>query len=71
MAPTIKISHAAKPERVACLKCDAAFVFYRSEMPHIDECGFETYSFTCKACGSRLFGIIDPADDALLVTASS
>ena len=71
MAPTIKKSHAAKPEKVACPKCDAAFMFYRSEVPHIDECGFETYSFTCKACGSPLVGIIDPADDALFVTASS
>jgi hypothetical protein len=66
-----KVSHVTKPEKVACPKCDASFIFYRSEMPYIDECGFENYSFGCKACGSTLVGIIDPADDALLVTASS
>ncbi len=71
MAPKIKLSHAGKPAKVACPKCDAAFMFYRSEMPYIDECGFESYNFTCEACGSTLVGIIDPADDALLVTASS
>jgi hypothetical protein len=71
MTPTIKVSNATKPEKVACPKCDASLMFYRSEMPHIDECGFESYSFKCKACGSTLVGIIDPIDDALLVTASS
>jgi hypothetical protein len=50
---------------------DASLIFYRSNKPHIDECGFESYSFKCRACGSMLTGIIDPADDALLVTVSS
>lgn len=71
MTPTTKVSNGTKPEKVACPKCDASFMFYRSEMPHIDECGFESYSFRCKACGSMLVGIIDPIDDALLVTAAS
>jgi C4-type Zn-finger protein len=71
MTPTLRTSKASKPETVACPKCNADFMFYRSDMPHIDECGFESYSFRCKACGSALVGIIDPMDDALLVTASS
>jgi hypothetical protein len=54
-----------------CPKCDASIGFYRSEKPHIDECGFESYSFKCRVCGSMLVGIIDPADDTLLVTISS
>jgi hypothetical protein len=33
--------------------------------------GFESYSFKCSACGSMLLGIIDPAGDKLLLTASS
>jgi hypothetical protein len=45
-------------------------MFYRSDKPHIDECGFESYSLKCRACGSMLAGIIDPADDALLLTIS-
>jgi hypothetical protein len=71
MTPTIKTSNATKSEKVACPKCDASIKFYRSDQPHIDESGFESYSFKCRACGSMLIGIIDPADDTLLVTVSS
>jgi uncharacterized protein with PIN domain len=71
MTPTIKTSNATKPEKAACPKCNASIEFYRSERPHIDECGFESYSFKCRACGSMLGGIIDPADDKLLLTISS
>jgi len=71
MTPSIKTSNVSKPEKVACPKCDASLKFYRSDNPHIDECGFESYSFKCSACGSMLGGIIDPADDMLLVTISS
>jgi RNase P subunit RPR2 len=70
MTPTIKTSNLSKPEKVACPKCDASLIFYRSEQPHIDESGFESYSLKCNACGSTLVGIIDPLDDALLVTAT-
>jgi RNase P subunit RPR2 len=71
MTPSIKTSNFSKPEKVACPKCDASLIFYRSEQPHIDECGFESYSLTCRSCGSTLVGIIDPIDDTLLVTATS
>ena len=71
MTPTIKTSNLSKPEKVACPKCDASLKFYRSDKPHIDECAFESYSFKCRACGSILVGIIDPADDKLLLTISS
>jgi hypothetical protein len=71
MTPSIKTSNVSKPEKVACPKCDASLKFYRSDNPHIDECGFESYSFKCSACGSMLGGIIDPADNILLVTISS
>jgi hypothetical protein len=71
MTRSIKTSNLSKPEKVACPKCDASLVFYRSDDPHIDECGFESYSLKCRACGSMLVGIIDPADDALRLTVCS
>ena len=71
MTSSIKTSNFSKPEKVACPKCDASLMFYRSDKPHIDECGFESYSLKCRACGSMLVGIIDPADDTLLRTISS
>ena len=71
MTPSIKTSNVSKSEKVACPKCDAALKFYRSDKPHFDECGFESYSLRCRACGSMLVGIIDPADDTLLLTISS
>jgi DNA-directed RNA polymerase subunit RPC12/RpoP len=70
MTPSIRISKVSKPEKVACPKCDASLRFYRSDKPHVDDLGFESYSFKCSACGSMLVGIIDPADDKLLLTIS-
>jgi len=71
VAPAIKISNVSKLEKVACPKCSASLKFYRSDKPHIDECGFESYSLNCGACGSTLVGIVDPVDDRLLLTISS
>ena len=71
MTPSIKTSNLSKPEKVACPKCDATLMFYRSDHPHIDECGFESYSLKCRACGSTIAGIIDPAEDKLLLTVCS
>jgi len=48
--------------------CGARFAFCRSEHPVIDACGFESYTFACKECGASLSGIVDPFDDALLIT---
>ena len=69
-APAIKTSNVTKLGKVACPKCSVSLKFYRSDKPHIDECGFESYSLRCSACGSMLVGIIDPADDKLLLTIS-
>jgi hypothetical protein len=71
MTPSIKTSNLSKSEKVACPKCDASLKFYRSDKPHFDECGFEIYNLRCTACESMLIGIIDPADDELLLTISS
>jgi hypothetical protein len=43
-------------------------MFYRNRAPHIDACGFESYSLECEECGTPLAGIIDPFDEALLLT---
>lgn len=56
---------------IGCPKCRVPLTFHRSVDPVFDACGFETYSFECKACGAPLTGIIDPFDDLLLVSETS
>lgn len=58
----------ADTQLVACSRCSAQLTFARTAAPHIDACGFESYQFDCEACGAPLAGIIDPADEALLLT---
>jgi len=41
---------------------------YRGEKPQIDSFGFETHSLTCWKCATQLAGIIDPLDEALLLS---
>ncbi len=53
---------------IACPVCGAGIAFDRSPIPHMDECGFESFRFECKECGAALAGIVDPIDDALLLT---
>jgi hypothetical protein len=60
-----------RAQPVACPSCGARFTFCRSENPAIDACGFESYTFACKECGASLSGIVDPLDDALLITEST
>ena len=61
----------AKPyggQLVTCPRCAARFGFSRSPHPAIDASGFESYAFACGECGASLSGIVDPLDDALLIT---
>jgi hypothetical protein len=53
---------------VTCPKCNAKFEFRRSIRPHFDECGFESYDLRCVTCSASLHGIVDPADNALLLS---
>jgi hypothetical protein len=53
---------------VATPKCKTCSKLLRPTYPQIDTCGFESYSFQCQRCASYLRGIIDPCDDALLVS---
>jgi hypothetical protein len=68
MTPLVKTSNVSQWEMATCPACKADFKFYRSDQPHIDECGFESYSLRCSSCEVPLIGIIDPADDRLLLT---
>jgi len=51
-----------------CPKCHAVLNFCRSIAPDIDSSGFEGYRLDCQECGVALYGIIDPADDALIIS---
>lgn len=58
---------ATEARTVACPSCSAQLTFRRSRTPHIDSCGFESYSFACSECAAPLGGIVDPRDDTLLL----
>jgi hypothetical protein len=51
-----------------CPKCRAILNFHRSTKPKIDSGGLESYQLHCQGCGSALAGIIDPADDVLILS---
>ena len=53
---------------ISCPKCAANLPYQRNHAPHFDSCGFEHYLFKCARCDARLAGIIDPSDQALLLT---
>jgi hypothetical protein len=60
----------SKAQVITCPACAAPVMFSRNHTPHIDACGFETYHFDCARCSAPLTGIIDPYDDALLISFS-
>jgi hypothetical protein len=64
----VAVSHA---QLIACPQCGAGIAFDRSPVPHMDECGFESYRFACTECGAPIVGIIDSADDTLLLLAET
>jgi hypothetical protein len=67
--PATKSAHDAPVGNVPqCPKCHTRLNFRRSANPDIDSCGFESYRLDCPECGAALAGIIDPADDALLLS---
>jgi hypothetical protein len=51
-----------------CPQCHMRLNFCRSPTPDIDAAGFESYRINCQQCGTALVGIIDPADNALLLS---
>jgi len=54
---------------VLCPQCGAHLVFERSRTPQIDSSGFETCRLDCTQCEAPLAGVIDPYDDAVLLSA--
>ena len=54
---------------VICPQCYAQLLFHRSRTPEIDACGFETCRLVCSECRASLVGVIDPYDDAVLLSA--
>jgi hypothetical protein len=65
---TTESPRTADAQLIACPKCNAQLAFARSNAGHVDECGFEIYRLTCKECQAPLAGIVDPADDTLLLS---
>ena len=66
-------SHSASVEAertiaAACPNCGAGVVVQRTLTSHIDSSGFENYFLKCNQCSVWLIGIIDPYDEALLLT---
>src|SRR5215472_14499483 len=53
---------------VKCPRCASPSRLSRASIPHIDTCGFESYSFRCDRCESAVGGVIDPLDGKLLVS---
>ena len=51
-----------------CPHCRAGLMVMGNSLPAIDSCGFESYSLACQQCGTPLAGIVDPADDTLLLS---
>jgi len=50
-----------------CPNCNARLTVRADGNPLIDACGFESYRFECSQCRAVLAGIIDPADEKLLL----
>jgi hypothetical protein len=53
---------------VKCPRRAASSKIFRTTFPHIDACGFESYSFRCDRCESALGGVINHLDGKLLVS---
>jgi hypothetical protein len=69
----VETNERAAPVRATCVvicpQCDAHLLFHRSRTPEIDDCGFETCRLVCSECRASLVGVIDPYDDAVLLSA--
>jgi hypothetical protein len=58
----------ADARHTACPHCNKRPTLSRNDSPYFDECGFESYDFSCSTCGASLTGIVDPFDGALLIS---
>jgi len=53
-----------------CPRCGSFLVLGSNRTSTFDRCGFETYRIVCKRCETLLIAVIDPADDAPLISES-
>jgi hypothetical protein len=53
---------------VKCPNCRTHATFLKSSFPHVDSCGFESYSLRCECCREVLAGIIDPLTDRPIIS---
>jgi hypothetical protein len=67
---TTQPSRLLKLANFACIACGARIRFHQIGAPRIDACGFESYQLECVKCATRLAGVVDPYDDALIVSAA-
>jgi hypothetical protein len=51
-----------------CPRCKKPLVFCRGGSPKLDSCGFESHRLDCPECDGKLAAIVDPLDDALIVS---
>ena len=51
-----------------CPRCGSFLVLGSNRTSSFDRCGFETYRIVCKRCETLLIAVIDPADDAPLIS---
>ena len=56
--------------RAKCPSCNR-FVFCGVDASRFDCYGFEVYDFDCGFCRTPLIGVIDPSDEALLLSVRS
>jgi hypothetical protein len=61
-------STAFHAQTIVCPECVTQLTFSRNNTSRIDACGFETYSLDCPTCAARLECLVDPSDEALLLS---
>jgi hypothetical protein len=54
---------------IVCPQCDARLTWRASPTPQIDACGLESFRLQCTQCRASLVGVVDPYDDAALLSA--
>ena len=68
LSPLHKLSlDSSEIQLMECPRCAARIRLRRTDDPHIDSAGFESYTLTCTECTTSFSGIIDPYDDVFLI----
>jgi hypothetical protein len=59
-----------KLRTIDCPRCAEPLAFRRNGGQRIDACGLESHRLDCRSCDAVLTGVVDPYDEALLVSAA-